>query len=224
MGALRWLSRLMDRYTLSDQKYLFLFEPGPEDEVVSIDCETTGLDPSRDEIISVAAIKIRGGRILASQSFQAVVRPRVAIAAAAIKVHGLREIDVANARPMQDILPDLLHFIGGRPLIGYYIDFDIAMLNNHVAEFLCIHLPNPRIEVSGMYYERKYGDAPPGTRIDLTFANILNDLKLPLFNQHDAYSDALMTAMIYVSLKDYKARDIRIARPRVRLQNDCAGG
>jgi DNA polymerase III subunit epsilon len=221
--ALRWLMRKMDQATLRDKSYRFLFEPGPADEVVSVDCETTGLDPRRDEIISVAAIRIRGDRILASETFQAVVRPRVAIAAAAIKVHGLREIDVCNARPMSEILPDLLQFIGGRPLIGYYIDFDIAMLNNHVAEFLGIQLPNPRIEVSGMYYDRKYGDAPPGTQIDLTFANILRDLNLPLFNQHDAFSDALMTAMIYVSLKDYKARDIRIARPRIGASNEFHG-
>jgi DNA polymerase-3 subunit epsilon len=221
--ALRWIMRLMDKATLGDKSYSFLFEPGPPDEVVSIDCETTGLDPRRDEIISVAAIRIRGDRILASETFQAMVRPRVAIAEAAIKVHGLREIDVCNARPMSEILPDLLHFIGGRPLVGYYIDFDIAMLNKHVAELLGIHLPNPRIEVSRLYYERKYGDAPPGTQVDLTFANILSDLDLPLFNQHDAYSDALMTAMIYVNLKDYKARDIRITRPRLHPPNDYHG-
>jgi DNA polymerase III subunit epsilon len=221
--ALRWLRRWMDRATLGDRSYQFLFEPGPDGEVVSIDCETTGLDPRRDEIISVAAIRIRGDLILASETFQAVVRPRVAIAAEAIKVHGLREVDVCNARPMGEILPDLLRFIGGRPLVGYYIDFDIAMLNNHVAEFLRIRLPNPRIEVSGIYYERKYGDAPAGTQIDLTFASILRDLNLPLFNQHDAFSDALMTAMIYVNLKDYVARDIRIARPRLKPQTDNHG-
>jgi DNA polymerase-3 subunit epsilon len=74
-----------------------------------------------------------------------------------------------------------------------------------------------------MYYDRKYGDAPPGTQIDLTFANILRDLNLPLFNQHDAFSDALMTAMIYVSLKDYNARDIRIARPRIGASKEFHG-
>jgi DNA polymerase-3 subunit epsilon len=222
--ALRWLMRHMDRMTLSDKSYRFLFENGPEDEVVSIDCETTGLDTKRDEIISVAAIKIRGDRILTSESFNTMVRPRVAISAEAIKVHRLREADVANAPTMAEILPDLLHFIGGRTIIGYYIDFDLAMLDNHVAEMIGIGLPNPTIEVSGLYYERKYGDAPPGTQIDLTFASILRDLKLPLFNQHDAYSDALMTAMIYVSLQDFRARDVRIARPRHRGVNDYQGG
>ncbi len=67
--ALRWLSRLMDKATLANKSYAFLFEPGPQDEVVSVDCETTGLDPRRDEIISVAAIKICGDRILSSEPF-----------------------------------------------------------------------------------------------------------------------------------------------------------
>ncbi|WP_294533652.1 3'-5' exonuclease [uncultured Rhodoblastus sp.] len=222
--ALRWLFRAMDKATLADKRYSFLFEPGPPDEVVSIDCETTGLDRNRDEIISISAIKIRGDRILASQAFNTVVRPRCAIGPEAIKIHGLREADVANAGPIAEVLPELLRFIGGRPLMGYYIDFDIAMLDNHVAEFIGVQLPNPRIEVSRIYYERKYGDAPPGTQIDLTFAKILKDMKLPLFNQHDAFADALMTAMIYVSLMDLKERGVRISRPRHKGVGDFHGG
>jgi DNA polymerase III subunit epsilon len=218
------LKRLYYRFRLRDPAYRHLFEPGPPDEVVSIDCETTGLDRKRDEIITIAAIRIRGDRILASQSYQVVVRPSVAIAPEAIKVHGLLEADVANARPIHEVLPDLLHFIGGRPLVGYYIDFDAAMLNKHVRKFIGVNLPNPRIEVSGLYYNLKYGDAPPGTQVDLTFARILEDMKLPLFNQHDAFADALMTAMIYVGLKDFSARGVRISRPRHNGVDATYGG
>ena len=52
-----------------------MFEPGPADEVVAIDCETTGLNVRTDDIITIAAIKIRGNRILTSERFEAVVRP-----------------------------------------------------------------------------------------------------------------------------------------------------
>ena len=81
---------------------------------------------------------------------------------------------------------------------------------------LGIELPNARIEVSGLYYERKYGDAPPGAQVDLRFAAILADLGLPILNQHDAFSDALMTAMTFFALRDLKERNIRIPRPRAR--------
>ena len=114
------------------------------------------------------------------------------------------------------MLPDLLRFIGGRPLVGYYLDFDVAMLNKHVRRFLGVDLPNPRIETSALYYERKYGDAPPGTQVDLSFASLLDDLKLPMLDRHDAYSDALMTAMAYLALRDLEERDVRIERRRFK--------
>ena len=112
------------------------------------------------------------------------------------------------------VLPAFLHFVGGRPLVGYYVDFDIAMLDKYVLPLIGIELPNPRIEVSKLYYERKYGDAPPNTAIDLSFAAILKDLGVPPLAQHDAFNDALMSAMMYVALRDLKERGVRIARSR----------
>ena len=88
---------------------------------------------------------------------------------------------------IEEVLPDLLRFIGSRPLVGFYLEFDVAMLNRHVRRLLGIGLPNAQIEVSGTYYERKYGDAPPGTEVDLRFMSILEDLGLPALDQHDAY-------------------------------------
>ena len=125
---------------------------------------------------------------------------------------------------MEEVLPELLRFIGSRPLVGYYLEFDVAMLNRHVRRLLGIGLPNAQIEVSGTYYERKYGDAPPGTEVDLTFVSILEDLGLPTLDQHDAYSDALMTAMMHLKLEDLKARDVRIPRARAKPVALYGGG
>ncbi len=210
----RWIKRPFQLAMLKEPAFRFLFEPGPPDEAVSIDCETTGLNPRKDDIVTIAAIRIRGARILTSESFEATLRPEARMRPDAIKIHRLREADVANGRAMRHVIPDFLRFIGGRPLVGYYLDFDVAMLNRHVRRFLGVELPNQRIETSALYYERKYGDAPPGTQVDLRFASLLNDLKLPVLDQHDAYSDALMTAMAYVALRDLKERDVRIERQR----------
>jgi DNA polymerase-3 subunit epsilon len=208
------IRRRVDQYRLRDPAFRFLFDKPPPDEVVAIDCETTGLDTRRDDIVTVAAVPIHGRRILASRRFEATVRPTARMKAEAIKTHRLREGDVAAGRWVEDVLPELLRFIGSRPLVGYYLEFDIAMINRPMRRLLGIELPNARIEVSRLYYERKYGDAPPGAEFDLRFAAILADLGLPALDQHDAFSDALMTAMMYVCLVDLKQRGVRIPRPR----------
>ena len=209
------LSRLFYRATLADRAYRFLFRPGPPGEVVSIDCETTGLDPRRDDIVAVAAVLIRGNRILTSQRFTALVRPEDTQAdAKSIKVHRLRQRDVADAQPMRAVLPELLRFIGGRPLVGYYIDFDVRMLDKYAKDLLETKLPNRQIEVSALYYDRKYADAPPGSPFDLRFANILADLGIPPLEAHDALNDAIMAGMAYIALNDLKLRRVRIARAR----------
>jgi DNA polymerase-3 subunit epsilon len=210
------LRRRVDQYRLRDPAFRFLFERSPPGEAVAIDCETTGLDTRRDDIVSVAAVPIRGSRILMSRRFEAIVRPSARMNAEAIKTHRLREGDVACGRRIEDVLPELLGFIGSRPLVGYYLEFDIAMINRLTRRRLGIELPNARIEVSGLYYERKYGDAPPGAEVDLRFAAIVADLDLPALNQHNASSDALMAAMMYVCLKDLKQRGVRISRNRAR--------
>jgi DNA polymerase III subunit epsilon len=210
----RALKRLLDQVSLGNRSYRYLFRPGPADEAVAFDCETTGLDPRQDDIISIAAVRMCGNRILTSERFEAVVRPEARMREDAIKVHLLRESDVEVGERIETILPRFLQFIGGRPLVGYYVDFDVRMVNKSLRRFIGIELPNPLIEVSTLYYERKYGDAPPGTVIDLSFLAILRDLDLPALDQHDAFNDALMTAMMYLKLRDLKLRGIRIPRSR----------
>jgi DNA polymerase-3 subunit epsilon len=86
------------------------------------------------------------------------------------------------------------------------------MLNKYLIEMLNIHLPNRLIDVSELYYDRKYGKAPPGAAIDLRYASILGDLGLPPLPLHDSMNDALGAAEMYVILEDMRARGIRIPR------------
>jgi DNA polymerase-3 subunit epsilon len=222
MGMCNQIRRAINRIALNDRGYTFLFEPEPVDDVVSLDCETTGFDPWVDEIVSIAAIRVVRGRIHASSAFRALVRPEAAIRPTSIKVHRLREQDVADARPMQDVLPALLRFVGSRPLVGYWIDFDVRMLDKYLLSMLNIRLPNRRIDVSRLYYDRKYRRAPPGTKIDLRYASILADLGLASRPQHDAFEDALGAAEMYLLLDDMRQRGATLRRESNGSQNQFA--
>nr|WP_028997840.1 3'-5' exonuclease [Azohydromonas australica] len=199
-------------YHLANDNYRFMFEPPPPDEWVSLDCETTGLDRRRDEIISIGAVRIAGSRVLTSERLELLVRPeKRAISSEAVKVHRLREQDVAQGITPEAAMAQLMRFIGSRPLVGYYLEFDVAMLNRVVWPMLGLRLPQRKIEVSALFYEWKNRQLPAHERgnrnVDLRFATMLDELGLPQYEAHDAMNDAVMAALAFTKLRRLLGHD-----------------
>jgi len=184
---------------LKDPAYAWLFEPYEGDEYVAFDTETTGMDPKKAEILTIGAVKIRGNRILSGESFHLSLKPQGTIDEAAIRVHHIRNCDMKEALDPREGIRRFVEFIGNRPLVGYYLEFDMAMVNKYIKAWLGVSLPNRLIEVSGIYFDQRIGRIPQGN-IDLRFDTILEQLKLPMFGKHNALNDAIMTAMIFVRL------------------------
>ena len=195
------LKRAWYRRRLKNPAFAYLCEDYDGDELVSIDCETTGLDVKRDQILSVGAIKVKGDTILTSQRLDFLVKPKQPVSEKTILIHHIRPIDLEHALPVEEAMQRVLAFIGPRPLIGYYLQFDVGMLNKYVRPLTGIPLPNRQIEVSRLYYDWRATQVPPGGNIDLKFETIRQRLDLPRRAAHDAFNDALLTAMMYLRLK-----------------------
>ena len=198
------LQRAWMLHHLADARYRFMWDTPPPDEWVALDCETTGLNTRSDEIIAISAVRIQGDRILTSQRLELLVRPEGAVPADSIRVHRLRGQDVAGGLPAHEAVQQLLHFIGSRPLVGYYLEFDVAMLNRVLFPMLGVRLPQPQIEVSALYYDYKFRqlDAHQKDRsIDLRFATLMHDLDLPEREAHNALNDAVMAALAFTKLR-----------------------
>ncbi|MGD9970194.1 MAG: 3'-5' exonuclease [Sulfuricurvum sp.] len=194
------LRRRWCKSRLKEESYAHLFEPYDGDEAVVFDTETTGLDPKRDAVLSIGAVKIKGDKILTSQSFEIFLKPSREISAESIKVHHIRPCDLEHAVEPLEGAKTFLDFIGNRPLIGYYLEFDMAMMNRLIKPWLGVSLPNKQIEISGLYFDKKIELIPQGN-IDLRFDTILRDLRIPKMGQHNALNDAIMTAMVYIKLQ-----------------------
>jgi len=192
-------------YHLADPDFAFMYDPPPEGEWVALDTETTGLDVRNDQVVSIGAVRIVGNRLLTSQRLELLVRPKRAMSAASVRVHQLRERDVAQGLDQEKAMRRLLEFIGSRPLVGYYLEFDVAMLNREIWPLLGVRLPQPKIEVSSMYYDWRNRQLQAHERgnvtIDLRFATMMNKLGLPLRDAHDALSDAVMAGLAFIKLR-----------------------
>ena len=195
------LKCMLNKNSLKDKRYEYLFEDNDYSELVSIDLETTGLNPKKDEILSIGAVKIREHEILLNESLELFVKPTKKIDKKSIEIHHIRPCDLKNAIDIKEAIKKLLDFIEGRKLIGYYIKFDYEMISKYTKKMIGCKLPNDTIELSSMYYKRKKRSSAYEF-VDLKFDTILKELDLPRLYKHDALNDAVMSAMIYLKLKN----------------------
>jgi DNA polymerase-3 subunit epsilon len=209
MGLFDAFKRSRQQRRLQGTEWSFLLDPPPAREWVALDCETTGLNTRSDDIISIGAVRIRERRILTSERLELLIKPEKRVSPESIRVHRLRQQDVEAGLPAPEAMRQLLRFIGSRPLVGYYLEFDAAMINRAVRPLLGMGLPQPRIEVSQLYYDYKFRQLPlyqqhDQADIDLRFATIMADLGLPTREAHDALNDAVMAALAFIRLRDLR--------------------
>ena len=188
-----------NRKKLTDEKFDFLFDEPTPNEYVCLDCETSGLNPKKDEILSIGAVHIKENKILMRKTFNIFLKPSKNINPESIKIHHIRPIDLENGINPQEAIYQLLEFIGSRPIVGYYIKFDVAIISRYTKEFIGIKLPNETIEVSSIYYKIRKRSTDYEF-IDLRFDTILKNLDIPSLGKHDALNDAIMTAMMFLKL------------------------
>ena len=84
----RTIKQYFNKKNLKDKKYEFLFDETSNDEYVCFDCETTGLDPKKDDIVSIGAVIIKNNTIISSKKFVKFVKPKTKLQADAIKIGG----------------------------------------------------------------------------------------------------------------------------------------
>lgn len=96
-------------------------------EFVIFDVETTGLSPvDGDRIVEIAAVKIRGPQIV--DRFYSLVNPQRSIPSQASQVNNITDEMVATAPLAADVLPQMIHFIGGACVTGHNVRFDLNFL------------------------------------------------------------------------------------------------
>lgn len=100
---------------------------------VVFDTETTGLDPERDEIVQLAAVRLVNGRRVEREVFETLVDPARAIPPGSTDVHGITEAMVRGAPLIAEAGARFHHFARGAVLVAHNAPFDLAFLRRHEA-------------------------------------------------------------------------------------------
>lgn len=179
-------------------------KPWTEIDHWALDLEATGLDPKRDEILSVGMVPIRGGVIHWGERRYHRIRPRGDGASEAITVHGLLPDEAAGAISVADLVDDLKDRLADRILVLHWSTLDLELLRRAFRQ-QGVSWPKTKIVDTAALLTKldrrrsllePYAQATPPQLGEARRA-----LGLPPYREHHALYDALATAELYLLLR-----------------------
>jgi len=165
-------------------------------DCIILDTETTGFDPDEDEVIEVAAVRLRGGAVSdrPADRFEALLRNTVPVGKSEA-VHGISDAHLAaHGRPPAEVFAELSAFIGSLPIAGHNVGFDRRMLEGHSAR---AGVPlDLTIRFDTLPLARRLVRSAPNHKL----GTLVEHLSIPFEATHRALDDVLATAALATAL------------------------
>jgi DNA polymerase-3 subunit epsilon len=186
----------------------------------ALDLETGGLDARRDPRIAFGMLPIRGGRVRLGEAYRTLVRPADGrpIDPASVRAHQLVWGEVKDAPGIGDVLPEVDRRLAGGVLLVHHKGVDVAFLKD--AYRRCgMRWPSPAVvdtvDLLVKLARRAHLARPelPADPPSLNLSAARDAHGLPPYQAHDALTDALATAELFLVLRNrLGARTLRDLR------------
>lgn len=160
-------------------------------ELVIFDLETTGLSPYQHEIIQIAGVRMKAGRILEKEFFSTYVKPRAVISPFITRYTGITNDHVKGTPKAKDALVEFSSFVGDAVLIAHNgKTFDMPFIRESCARS---RLPVREVGfVDSMAFSRKIWGGRGGHSLDAVMERLR--LKAKDNRRHDARGDVRILA------------------------------
>jgi len=194
-GALRdYLETPFPRPSTDYRKVAFL----------AVDIETTGLDPKRDDILSLGWVEVQDNRIDLGSTGHRLVRATRAIPEASTIIHRITDDQAAQGECLDHVLAELLEKLAGKVMIAHHATIEKSFLGSACRRIHGVRLPVLTVDtrvLAKRTYERRhitYKDS------DLRLHALRKDYNLPRYLAHNALSDALAAAELFLAQAAYR--------------------
>lgn len=184
-----------------------------------IDLETTGGNPDTEKIIEIGMVKIENRKISEERSF--LINPQKDIPDFVQKLTGIRKADVEHSPLIEEVIDEIVQFIGDTILVAHNTSFDIPFLNGVLKRLQRPTLENKVICTNIM---TKYM-IPDIMSSNLNYMSSI--FGIPHSQAHRAIEDARATGLLLLKYMDiFESKNIRkvnqLYYPRNKFELDRA--
>ena len=151
---------------------------------VSIDLETTGLNPESDRIIEIGAVKFQGAVVL--DTFSTLVNPDREISAFIQDLTGISNEQLGEAPSIDEVKSAFIQFVGGLPIVGHNISFDVACLHHEGIDFTGSNFDTWELAIIAL-----------PRMVSYSLSSLCSELQIHNDSPHRAKEDAEATAKLF---------------------------
>ncbi len=184
----------LEAYLVDD---LSVVATNPRDQIIADTCvvfdiETTGFSCVKNKIIEIGAVKVKNGEVI--DRFSTFVNPNEPIPYRITQLTSITDEMVMDARPIEEVLPEFIQFIGDAYLVAHNASFDTSFIAENCHR-------------QGIDYDYTHVDTVELARVLLPHLpnyklhTVAKDLNVSLEHHHRAVDDAECTAWIYLELE-----------------------
>ncbi|MET0090343.1 MAG: exonuclease domain-containing protein [Candidatus Thiodiazotropha sp.] len=168
--------------------------------IVALDLETTGLDPRKDKILSYGLVEIRHMSVKLESSRHQLISIEGQIPEESAVIHQITDDQAATGIPLEEAMPELLSRLAGKVMLVHYASIeqnfiDAACRKLYGAPFMIRTIDT--LVLAQRLFERRNHTIQPG---DLRLFNLRPRYNLPNYKAHNALSDALATAELFLAM------------------------
>ena len=162
-----------------------------------LDIETTGLNPYRDHVTELGAVKVRANHVVDEFS-QLVVYPRSnRVPSFITKLNGItKEMLLKEGQPVKEAMTSFRTFIGDDIIIGYNVNFDLNFLYDLAQKFHLPQLSNNYVDVlrlARVYYPQQHN----------RLLDCIQRAGIAQVEQHHGLADSLDTKKVYDDFRQH---------------------
>ena len=173
-----------------------------EASYVAFDTELTGLDAKRDTIISIGAVKLRGGRLFPGRVFHRLVQPESELRPESVVVHELVHSDLEAAARASDVLIDFLEFVGDSILLGHFVHIDLSFTRRAMKRIFGVGFHRAAVDTATLHdwltdHEPRFAAHHGGISVKKDLFSIATRYGIAVDRAHDALFDAFLAAQLF---------------------------
>ena len=167
---------------------------------ISLDLETTGLNPKTDKIIEIGGVKVIDGVV--KETFSTLVNPGRRLESRIVELTGIEDSVLEGTRKIGEVWPELEAFLEDLPLLGHRILFDYSFLKKAAVD---LRLPFEKKGLDTLKLARRYLPELPKRNLESLCVHYQIRHKA-----HRALGDALATHELYrILVEEYYEKTAR---------------